>query len=440
MQETIVVNVAGYSPFFSQFLLIGPKTPLILKKVFNVEPKSGEFAEVPLFDPRTKKEVDRVKIVYLDKDRSEIGIHTAIIIGTGGHVIPSLIERAIAKGGARMAAPYEIVKYKYLKGDIDLLVAHGYFDMLNARTEKGVQIARRRYSGELSARFRDIIESIREVASELNGMDDEKRKLVLSKLKALAGRIRFLHSQGIRGMVYVKGLEVAIVGRPNVGKSTLFNRLVGRERSIVTHIPGTTRDVISEIVELEGVALKFHDTAGYRETEEYVEKIGVERAKEMANMSHFVLFVMDASVGLTEDDKKLWNILKGERIVVFNKIDEAGDIESFEVLKDIDLYQNVFVSGKTGEGFGDLIRAIKEEIRKYFHITEDLALTQREGESLRYVLATIEDVMERLQTEGNEIVARAKLENAANLLEDIMGISWRTEAKFKNALKDVLEK
>ena len=440
MQETIVVDVSGRAPFFSQFLVVGPRTQVILKKVFNVELKSGEFTEVPLFDPRTKKEIDKVKIVYLDKDRSEIGVQMAIIIGTGGHVIPSLVERAIAKGGARMAAPYEIVKYRYLAGAIDLLMAHGYFDMLNARTEKGVQIARRRYSGELSARFRDIIKSIREVASEINGMDEEKRKAILSRLSGLVGRIRFLHSQGVRGMVYIKGLEVAIVGRPNVGKSTLFNRLVGSERSIVTHIPGTTRDIVSEVVELEGVALKFHDTAGYRETEEYVEKIGVERAKEMANLSHFVLFVMDASTGLTNDDKKLWNILKGERIVVFNKIDEAGDIESFEALKDLHMYQNVFVSGKTGEGFGDLIRAIKEEIRKYFHITEDLALTQREGESLRYVLSTIEDVREKLKIEGNEIASKAKLENAANLLEDIMGISWRTETKFKNALKDVLEK
>ncbi len=440
MQETIVVDVAGQIPFFSQFLVIGPKTQVILKKVFNVELKSGEYIETTLIDPRTKKEVDRVKIIFLDKESSGMGTSMAIIIGTGGHVIPALVERAIAKGGARMAAPYEIIKYRYLAGTIDLLMAHGYFDMLNARTERGVQIARQRYLGELSLRFKDIVESIREIAAEINGMDEEKRKAILSRLNGLSGRIRFLHSQGIRGMVYIKGLEVAIVGRPNVGKSTLFNRLVGRERSIVTHIPGTTRDIISEVVELEGVALKFHDTAGFRETEEYVEKIGVERAKEMANLSHFVLFVMDASSGLTDDDKKLWNILRGERIVVFNKIDEAGDIESFEELENLHSYQNVFVSGRTGEGFGDLIKAIKDEIRKYFHITEDLALTKREGESLRYVLATIEDVREKLRVEGNEIASKAKLENAANLLEDIMGISWRTETKFKNALKDVLEK
>ncbi|GEM_PF-4861763 len=440
MQETIVVDVAGQIPFFSQFLVIGPKTQVILKKVFNVELKSGEYIETTLIDPRTKKEVDRVKIIFLDKESSGMGTSMAIIIGTGGHVIPALVERAIAKGGARMAAPYEIIKYRYLAGTIDLLMAHGYFDMLNARTERGVQIARRRYLGELSLRFKDIVESIREIAAEINGMDEEKRKAILSRLNGLSGMIRFLHSQGIRGMVYIKGLEVAIVGRPNVGKSTLFNRLVGRERSIVTHIPGTTRDIISEVVELEGVALKFHDTAGFRETEEYVEKIGVERAKEMANLSHFVLFVMDASSGLTDDDKKLWNILRGERIVVFNKIDEAGDIESFEELENLHSYQNVFVSGRTGEGFGDLIKAIKDEIRKYFHITEDLALTKREGESLRYVLTTIEDVREKLRVKGNEIASKAKLENAANLLEDIMGISWRTETKFKNALKDVLEK
>lgn len=435
-----MVDVAGTVPYFSHFLVIGPRTQQILKKVFNVEIKSGEYKETVLIDPRTKKEIDRVKIVFLGEDRSELNTSMAMIIGTGGRVIPSLIERAIAKGGARMAAPHEVIKYRYLEGAIDLLMAHGYFDMLNARTEKGVQIARRRYVGELSSRFKDFIDTLREIASEINGMDESKRKSVLSKLGGLIGRIRFLHSQGIRGMVYIKGLEVAIVGRPNVGKSTLFNRLVGSERSIVTHIPGTTRDIVSEEVELEGVSLRFHDTAGYRETQEYVEKIGVERAKEMANLSHFILFVLDASNGLTDDDKRLWNILKGERIVVFNKIDEAGNIESFEELDDFHLYQHVYVSGKTGEGFGDLIKAIKNEIKKYFHITEDLALTKREGESLRYVLETLEDVREKLKGEGNELASKAKLENAANLLEDIMGISWRTEAKFKNALKDVLEK
>ena len=147
---------------------------------------------------------------------------------------------------------------------------------------------------------------------------------------------------------------------------------------------------------------------------------------------------MDASEGLTDDDKKLWKLLRGERIVVFNKIDEAGAIESFEKLEDINRYQRVYVSGKTGEGFLDLINAIKSEIRKYFHITEDLALTKREGEGLRYVLTTVEDVIEKLKEGGNEIASKAKLENAANLLEDIMGVNWRTESKFKNALKDVL--
>lgn len=440
MHETIIVNVAGKVPFFSHFLIIGPKTPHILKKIFNIQINSGEYKEAVLKDPRTKKKVDKVKIVYLDKEHSDVGAPMAMVIGTGGHVIPSLLEMAIMKGGARIAAPYEVLKYRYLAGMIDLLMAHGYLDMLNARTERGVQIARRRYEGVLSEKFKDIIETIRGISSSIRGeMKEDDKKSVISRLNALIGRIRFLHSQGIRGMVYIKGLEVAIVGRPNVGKSTLFNRLVGKERSIVTHIPGTTRDIVSEVVEIEGVALRFHDTAGYRETEEYVEKIGVERAKKMLNLSHFVLFVMDASTGLLEEDKKLWEILKGERIVVFNKIDEAKDIESFEVLKDLHRYQNVFVSGKTGEGFGDLIKAIKNEINKYFHISEDLALTKREGESLRYVLNTIEDVKEKLEKNGNEIGAKAKLDNAANLLEDIMGISWRTESKFKSALSDVLE-
>ncbi len=438
MQETIVVNASGLSPFCSHFVIIGPKTRSVLKKVFGLELNSKEIQQARVIDPRTKKEIDTVKVIFLEKGTFDAMSDMAIVLGTGGHVIPQMVEMAIVKGGARMAAPYEIVKYQYINGLFDLLMAHGYFDMLNARTEKGVTIAKRRFSGELSQRFLDLVKSIREISGEINGMDDEKREKVISKLKGLLGRIRFLHSQGVRGMVYIKGLEVAIVGRPNVGKSTLFNRLVGKERSIVTHIPGTTRDIVSEMIELEGVALKFHDTAGYRETEEYVEKIGVERAKEMLNLSHFVLFVMDASEGLTEDDKKLWKLLKGERIVVFNKIDEAGAIESFEKLEDINRYQKVYVSGKTGEGFLDLIKAIKNEIRKYFHITEDLALTKREGEGLRYVLTTVEDVIEKLSEKGNEIACKAKLENAANLLEDIMGINWRTESKFKNALKDVL--
>ena len=438
MQETIVVNASGLSPFYSHFVIIGPKTKNVLKKVFGLELNSKEIKQARVVDPRTKKEIDTVKVIFLEKGTFDAMSDMAIVLGTGGYVIPQMVEMAIVKGGARMAAPYEIVKYQYINGLFDLLMAHGYFDMLNARTEKGVTIAKRRFSGELSQRFLDLVKSIREISGEINGMDDEKREKIISKLKGLLGRIRFLHSQGVRGMVYIKGLEVAIVGRPNVGKSTLFNRLVGKERSIVTHIPGTTRDIVSEMIELEGVALKFHDTAGYRETEEYVEKIGVERAKEMLNLSHFVLFVMDASEGLTEDDKKLWKLLKGERIVVFNKIDEAGAIESFEKLEDINRYQKVYVSGKTGEGFLDLIKAIKNEIRKYFHITEDLALTRREGEGLRYVLTTVEDVIEKLSEKGNEIACKAKLENAANLLEDIMGINWRTESKFKNALKDVL--
>ncbi len=445
MHETLAVEVSGLLPFKSVIYITGPKTIKILSSMVNntgdVEGvKTMGIVKSVLADTPGKKKVDDVFIVIIRPPYSETGEDSAYLLLAGGRMLPSMVLNMLAKAGARITTQEAILKSAYLSGKIDLMRVHGYLEMMHARTEKGFGIAYKRYEGYLSDKIIDMANSLKRIALLIkDDMEERERSMHVRRMKGILGTLKFMLAQGVKGMVYIEGLEVAIVGRPNVGKSTLFNKLVGKESSIVTPMPGTTRDIISEIVDIEGVPLKFHDTAGFRETEELVEKIGVERAKEIASLSHFVLFVLDASSGLKDEDVRLWELLKGERITIFNKIDEGFNVDSFLTLSELSKYPQVNLSSKTGEGFNNLISAIKQEIHKYFHISEEFALTQREASGIRLATEAISSAVTYMEEKKEAAKIKAKLNNAVATLNELVGVEHRASMLFNSAIKDFVK-
>lgn len=269
---------------------------------------------------------------YTKEDVVEIQAHS-------GYIVLKAIFELVLKYGATIAEPGEFTRRAFLKGRIDLSQAEAVVDLINAKTEKALEIA----SSQKNGRFREYIESIRnylvDVLAEIEAaidFPDEIDDFGFNFFEAenykinIIEKINFLLKQYKNSSFFRDGLNVFIAGRPNVGKSSIFNCLVEKDRSIVTPFPGTTRDFIDETINLSGLPVNFMDTAGLHETDDPVEIIGIQKAHENINASDLILFVLDGSSKLTYEDKKIYDKIKNRSfIIIYNKTDLVkGEIES----------------------------------------------------------------------------------------------------------------
>ncbi len=327
----------------------GPQALDILDKIFLPKKKNSikEYPQRRLVYGHVikddKKVIDEVLAVYMKapytytrEDVVEINCH-------GGMIPIRNILELILRNGARAAEPGEFTKRAFLNGRIDLAQAEAVMDLISAKTDKGFDVALGQLDGSLSNRVQDIRENILEVLAHLQVSIDYTEEDIeeitypelLSQSKAIREKIKRLLDTSNTGKIIREGLKVVIVGKPNVGKSSLLNALLKESRAIVTDIPGTTRDVIEEFVSVKGIPVRIIDTAGIRETDDVVERIGVQRSKESFNKADLVILMLDASSKLTNEDKEIMNYVKNkEAIVLVNKIDLPKRI-SIEEIKEI---------------------------------------------------------------------------------------------------------
>lgn len=291
---------------------------------------------------------------FTGEDVVEIGTH-------GGTVASRLVLKCLIENGAHPAAPGEFTKRAFLNGKIDLAKAEGVIDIINAKTVEAEKNAVGQLSGKLSEKIEEIRKTLLSLAASMQVIidypDEELEDVTIADIGRVAGeeiaKINTLIESSKRGKLITEGILTAIVGKPNVGKSSLLNILAGEERAIVTDIAGTTRDVIEESVNLDGVILRLMDTAGIRETEDTVEKIGVDRSIESINKADLVLLVLDSTSPLGEDDLELIEKTKDtKRIIIVNKTDIA---DSHDMPDD-----GIKISAKTGDGIELLSKRIKE--------------------------------------------------------------------------------
>lgn len=303
--------------------------------------------------------VDEVLVTVMRGPRSFTG-EDVVEIGThGGYVASKQVLKTLIKAGAYPAGPGEFTKRAFLNGRIDLSEAEGVIDIINAKNEKAQKNALGQASGRLSKRIEEIRSALVGLAASMQVIidypDEELEDVTIEDIgercKSQKENIEELIESSKRGKLFTEGILTAIVGRPNVGKSSLLNVLAGEERAIVTDIAGTTRDVIEESVNLDGVILRLMDTAGIRETADKVEKIGVERSYESIEKADLVLAVFDGTSELNEQDREILERTKNsKRIIIINKSDlwESAPIDG------------ICISAKTGEGIDKLSDTIKE--------------------------------------------------------------------------------
>ena len=324
-----------------------------------VDPKSGEvYDEVMVSVLRAPKTFTREDIV-------EINCH-------GGIVAINRVLQLVLRMGARLAEPGEFTKRAFLNGRIDLSQAEAVMDLIRAKTDKSMQLAMRQLDGQLSNLIQNLRQEILNTLAqvevnidypEYDDVEEMTLQLLREKTQQVLQGIRALLNTASQGKILRDGLKTAIVGRPNVGKSSLLNVLLREEKAIVTDIAGTTRDTIEEYVNVRGVPLQLIDTAGIRETDDVVEKIGVERSRKALKEADFVLLLLNQSETLQEEDIRLLETTKGmKRIILFNKTDLPSKLSTEDIAPYAKEEEIVTTSMLNKEGIDQL----EEKIAGYF--------------------------------------------------------------------------
>lgn len=325
-----------------------------------------------VIDPATNEKIEEIMLVkmvgprtYTTEDVVEINCHGGII--TIQKVLALCLEH-----GARMAEPGEFTKRAFLNGRIDLSQAEAVMDLIRAKTDKSMQLAMRQLDGQLSHLIQNLRQEILNTLAqvevnidypEYDDVEEMTLQLLREKTQQVLQGIRALLNTASQGKILRDGLKTAIVGRPNVGKSSLLNVLLREEKAIVTDIAGTTRDTIEEYVNVRGVPLQLIDTAGIRETDDVVEKIGVERSRKALKEADFVLLLLNQSEILQEEDVRLLETTKGmKRIILFNKTDLPSKLSTEDIAPYAKEEEIVTTSMLNKEGIDQL----EEKIAGYF--------------------------------------------------------------------------
>ncbi|BAO08452.1 tRNA modification GTPase MnmE [Enterococcus mundtii QU 25] len=395
--------------------LSGDQALTIANKVYQSGNK--QLLDVPshtihyghIVDPKSEQLVDEVMVSVMRAPRTFTREDVVEINCHGGIVVVNQILQLLLREGARLAEPGEFTKRAFLNGRVDLSQAEAVMDLIRAKTDKAMGVALNQLDGNLSALIRSLRQEILETLAqvevnidypEYDDVEELTTKLLLEKAQMIQQRIEVLLATSQQGKVLREGLSTAIIGRPNVGKSSLLNHLLREEKAIVTDIAGTTRDVIEEYVNVRGVPLKLIDTAGIRETEDIVEQIGVARSRKALAESELILLVLNQSEPLTIEDEQLLEATKGlKRIILLNKTDLPKQLEEDKLLLLIEDEPVFAVSVANNEGLDRLETAISELFfggqtgerdATYVSNTRHIALLEKAAISLQEVIAGID--------------------------------------------------
>lgn len=338
------------------------------KKLSEVETHTINYGHI--IDPETNETVEEVMVsvlrapkTFTREDIIEINCHGGIL------TINRILELTMTYG-ARMAEPGEYTKRAFLNGRIDLSQAEAVMDFIRSKTDRASKVAMNQIEGRLSDLIKKQRQSILEILAqvevnidypEYDDVEDATTDFLLEQSKRIKEEINQLLETGAQGKIMREGLSTVIVGRPNVGKSSMLNNLIQDNKAIVTEVAGTTRDVLEEYVNVRGVPLRLVDTAGIRDTEDIVEKIGVERSRKALSEADLILFVLNNNEPLTEDDQTLFEVIKNENvIVIINKTDleQRLDVSELrEMIGDMPLIQTSMLKQ---EGIDELEIQIKD--------------------------------------------------------------------------------
>ncbi|AZV49349.1 tRNA uridine-5-carboxymethylaminomethyl(34) synthesis GTPase MnmE [Bacillus halotolerans] len=405
----------------------GPKG----KTISSVESHTIHYGHI--VDKRTDRVVEEVMVSVLKAPRTFTREDVIEINCHGGIVTVNQVLQLALREGARLAEPGEFTKRAFLNGRIDLSQAEAVMDLIRAKTDRAMNVAMNQMEGRLSALVRrlrdDILETLAHVEvnidyPEYDDVEEMTHQLLVEKASSVKKEIEALLRTSEQGKILREGLSTVIIGRPNVGKSSLLNSLVHEAKAIVTDIPGTTRDVIEEYVNVRGVPLRLVDTAGIRETEDIVERIGVERSRQVLKEADLILLVLNYSEELSEEDVKLFEAVEGmDVIVIMNKTDLEAKIDIERVRELANGRPVVTTSLLKEEGVNDLEEAIQSLFYTGAIESGDLTYVSntRHISILQEAKSAIEDALSGIEQDVPIDMVQIDLTRCWELLGEIIG-------------------
>ena len=409
----------------------------VLEKVFRPKNEKKVMSEQPGYTVHYGMAVDGEQVLdevlvmlmrgphsYTAEDTAEIDCH-------GGRLVMQKILEAVLKNGARAAEPGEFTKRAFLNGRMDLSQAEAVMDLIQSKNEMALKSS----LAQLKGNVRQEIEKLRaqilyEMAFVEAALDDPEHisldgysEELLEKMRGIAAEVERLLKSSESGRMLKEGIKTVILGKPNAGKSSLLNVLLGEERAIVTEIAGTTRDVLEEQLQLGEVSLQLLDTAGIRSTEDVVEQIGVERARKQAEDADLILYVADSSRVLDENDEEILKLLEGKKaLVLLNKSDLAPVITP-QIMRERTGHPVLVISAKEGAG----IQELEEKIRSLFFrgevdFNDEVLITNlRQKQALMDASKSLSMVIESIENGMPEDFFTIDLKDAYTSLGFIIG-------------------
>ena len=373
--------------------------------------------------------IDEVMVLLMKNPRSFTGEDTVEIDCHGGVYVMNRILKTVVKHGARLAEPGEFSKRAFLNGRIDLTKAEAIMDLIQSKNEAARKNSMTHIKGDLYRKIKALREDIiYEIAFIESALDDPEHISLDGFHERLSGKsdhiikeIEKLLNSADNGRIIKEGINTVIVGKPNAGKSSFLNLLLGEDRAIVTDIAGTTRDTLEESVNLDGITLNLIDTAGIRDTEDVVEKIGVNKAKEALEKADLMVYIVDSSTALDENDREIIDLLNCDKtVVLLNK----SDLEAVVKEEDFAQFADVLtISAKEKEGLDSFISLIKNKFfRGEISFDDEVTISSmRQKEALSSALQSMKMVQQSLEDDMPEDFYSIDLMNAYACLGEIIG-------------------
>ncbi|NPV11289.1 MAG: tRNA uridine-5-carboxymethylaminomethyl(34) synthesis GTPase MnmE [Ignavibacteria bacterium] len=427
--DTICAAITAYGIGAVSIVRVsGPKALEIGDKIFVGKHKLSDSPTHRIYYGRLLNNIDDVLISVFREPHSYTGEDSIEISHHGNFLITRKIIQLLLENGARLAEPGEFTKRAFLNGKIDLLQAEAVSEIIQSRSDIAVQSARKQLDGILSDKIREIknylVEVIGLLELELDFVEDDielvDKTILIAKIENIKNLIDKLLSTFNRGKLIYEGINVLIIGKPNVGKSSLLNKIVNDERAIVSDIPGTTRDVIKEEIFIDGTLFRFFDTAGLRISSDVIEEEGIKRAKNLVEKSDIILHLVEFDN--LEEQLNDFGIYASNKTVF--KVLNKSDLISDEQRKNLMQYQNIIlISAKTGDGIDKLFELFKNYVIDHQIYSEDVAVISniRHYNSLKSAQDALLNAKQSLiENQSNEFVA-IDLRKAANSLKELTG-------------------
>lgn len=381
MEKTIVaISTASGNGGIGIIRLSGKQSFEIINKIFvpknkNKEIKGYNIKYGNIVNPENNEIIDEVLVSYFVAPKSYTTENMCEINSHGGIIVEKRILELCLHNGAELAEPGEFTKRAFLNGRIDLSQAEGIIDLINSKTEMEAKESINQLEGSLSKKIKEIEQKMLDITVNIEvtidypeyDVEEVTNAEALNSLQSIHNMLKELQSSFNKGKIIRDGIKTVIVGKPNAGKSSLLNSMLKEDRAIVSDIAGTTRDTIEEYINVDGISLKLIDTAGIRDTENTIEKIGVEKSKKLIDSADLVIAIFDISTDFDDDDRKIMELVKDKKsIILLNKVDISKNNENNE--KELEKLNKPVIKISAKEEIG--LDLLYNEIKKLFELNE----------------------------------------------------------------------